>query len=136
MGLLSRIFGSKDVESVKEIESELVELKKESRCDIISFIGLSGRLKGLPLIYQADDENKLKQVTAHLIEFFPALSRLTLGEELEKFNVEFDKKSIFFREITNKVGFFALASKFEHLTEAEDWLKDNYNSIYNIFLVK
>ncbi|MFO8017671.1 MAG: hypothetical protein R6U96_03490 [Promethearchaeia archaeon] len=136
MGLLSKIFGSKEIESVKELEKKLSSVHRNTQCTILSFIGLKGRLKGLPLIYEAKDEKKLKQITAQLIEFFPSLHKLTLGGNVEKFNIEFKKNSLFFKEITNKIGFFAVAEKFEYLNEADEWLSNNFNSIYNIFLVK
>ncbi|MGV9174226.1 MAG: hypothetical protein ACOC44_09860 [Promethearchaeia archaeon] len=136
MGLLSRIFGSKEIESVKELEKNISSLHEDSKCDIISFIGLSSRLKGLPLIYKAKDEEKLKQVTAQLIEFIPAVHKLKLGNEMKKTYLEFDDNSLFFKKITNKIGFFALATQFKDLTAVDEWLNENFNSIYNIFLVK
>ena len=64
MGLFDKIkevFTKSSLESIQDLEKDLQKLQgKAIFSDVVAIIGTGGRLKGLPLIYSAKDENKLK----------------------------------------------------------------------------
>ncbi|MFX1384474.1 MAG: hypothetical protein ACFFBP_18775 [Promethearchaeota archaeon] len=138
MGIITRIkeiFEKKQIEfdSLKELETELVILKKKTNSKIIAIIGSGGRLKGLPLIYDADDENLLKIYTAKINELLIPIRNLADDKELTDFIINYKDSIILFKNIIENIGFLAFTRFSNDIALTQQWLFKNEIFLKKIF---
>jgi hypothetical protein len=122
MGVLSRIFGKKEEKSIQEIESDLGKLKKKTGAEMIAIFGVGGRLKGLPLIYAAENDVSLKQFSARLYEILSPLKNLAPERTLRDIVINYDDSMLFFKQIMKNIGYFALYQDQNSLLSLKQWI--------------
>jgi hypothetical protein len=105
MGILSKKL--KEHKSIQEFEEELNSLQHRIKSKMLALVGIGGRLKGLPIIYVANDDHDLKMFSAQLNEFFEPLKRLLSIRKVKDFTINTAEETLYFEPITDKVGFFA-----------------------------
>ena len=131
MGILTRLFGKKEAEeSFQEIESDLIRLRKKTNAEMIVIFGTGGRLKGLPLIFSADDETDLKKFSARLHELINPVNNLSDERVLRDFVINYEESILFFKQIlTNKISFFALFQDKDNLLVIKQWIYKKEESL-------
>ena len=125
IGILSKLkdaFSSKSVDSLKEIETELSKLQKKINADMIALIGIGGRIKGLPLIYVANDEDQLKKISARLYEILNPLNNLSSEHPFRDFTINYDDSIIFFKPVFSSVGFCANIKDKNDIVGIKQWI--------------
>lgn len=136
IGILSKlkdVFSSKSIDSLKEIEKELSKLKKKINAEMIALIGIGGRIKGLPLIYAANDEDQMKKVSARLIELLNPLHNLSSEHPFRDFIVNYDDSIIFFKPIFSNVGFSANITNKNDIVGLKQWIYKNEQILKDLF---
>ncbi len=73
MGLLSRIFSKKDLETLESTRKQFEALLKKTTSKFISLVGITGKVKGMDIITVADPEagfekNEVRRYHAKLAE--------------------------------------------------------------------
>lgn len=138
MGIISKlkeIFEKKQIEfeSLKELEKELATLRKNTNSMIVAVIGIGGRLKGLPLIYDADDENNLKIYAAKINELILPINNLDHDKVLNDFIINY-KDSIFLcKVITENIGFLGFTRFSNDMELIQQWLLKNMKILTKLF---
>ena len=122
MGILSRIFGEKkEEETIQAIEEDLLKLKGKTKAEMIAIFGVGGRLKGLPLIYAADDDSALKQFSARLYELIGPINFLSEKRSLRDFVVNYEDSILYYKQILINIGFFAIILDKEDILTLKQW---------------
>ena len=124
MGILSRIFGEKkeEEETIQAIEEDLLKLKIKTKAEMIAIFGVGGRLKGLPLIYAADDDPALKQFSARLYELIEPIKFLSENRTLRDFVINYYDSILFYKQILPNIGFFAILRDKEDILTVKEWV--------------
>jgi len=125
IGILSKLkdaFSSKSIDSLKEIETELSKLQKKINSEMIALIGIGGRIKGLPLVYIANDEDQLKKISARLYEILNPLNNLSSEHQFRDFIVNYDDSIIFFKPVFSNVGFVANIKDKDDIVGLKQWI--------------
>ncbi len=124
MGILTRIFGEKkeEEESIQAIEKDLLKLKERVKAEMIAIFGVGGRLKGLPLVYAADDEPALKQFSARLYELIGPIKFLSEQRTLRDFVINYHDSILFYKQILTNIGFFAILLDKEDILTVKQWV--------------
>ena len=122
MGILSRIFGEKkEEETIQAIEEDLLKLKGKTKAEMIAIFGVGGRLKGLPLVYAADDEPALKQFSARLYELIGPIKFLSEQRSLRDFVINYEDSILYYKQILTNFGFFAILLDKEDILTLKQW---------------
>ncbi len=125
MGILTKIFGKKSIESLKEIEEDLNKLKKKTGSEIIAIIGTGGRLKGLPLIYTTNDETDLKRFSARLSELITPLANLSKERIFRDIIINYDDSILFFKQFLKNTSYFAVFDNKDNVLALKQWIYKN-----------
>lgn len=133
MGILSKLFGKKSIDSLKEFEVEIAKLKEKSDCEFVAITGIGGRLKGLPLVYQADDEKTLKRYSARLIEVLNSIKTVTEEKPLDRFVIYYGGNALVFHPLTNDVAFTAITKNMSDLPIMLQWYNKNAPVLIDLF---
>jgi len=138
MGIISKLkelFEKKTIEfeSLKEVEKELAILKKNTNSMIIALIGIGGRLKGLPLVYDANDENILKLYAAKINELINPIKTLANDKILDDFIINFKDSIILCKIITNNIGFLGFTRFSNDIELIQQWLFKNKKMLLKLF---
>ena len=138
MGIISKLkefFEKKPIEfeSLKELEKELVVLKKNTNSMIIALIGIGGRLKGLPLVYDASDENVLKLYAAKINELINPIKTLANDKVLDDFIINFKDSIIICKMITDNIGFLGFTRFSNDIELIQQWLFKNMKMLTKLF---
>jgi len=122
MGILSRIFGGKkSEETIQAIEEEMIKLKNKTNAEMIAIFGVGGRLKGLPLIYVADDEPALKKFAARLFELIGPINFLSDERILRDFVINYADSILFYKQILTNIGYFAIFQDKDATLTLKQW---------------
>ncbi len=134
MGILSRLFGKKEAEqSFKEIEAELIKLQKKINAEMIVIFGTGGRLKGLPLIYSASDENELKRFSARIYELLNPINNLSDKRQFRDFIINYEDSILFFKKILANIGYFAIFQNKDDLLSLKQWVYKKEQTLKELF---
>lgn len=136
MGLLSKlreIFSRKSLDSFKEIESEFVKLKKKSNSEIIALIGISGKPKGLPLVYVSEDEKVLKRYVARIAELVNPLNNITNDKKVKDVIIFYEDRALYFNPFMEDISFFAIYRNRNDLSILRQWINDKSQELKDIF---
>lgn len=134
IGILSRLFGKKEVEQgFQELESELVKLQKKTSAEMIVILGTGGRLKGLPLVYSAMDENDMKRFSARLFELIGPVNNLSDQRIVRDFIINYQDSILFFKPILTNISFFALYQNKDNLLDLKQWVYKKEELMKNLF---
>ena len=112
----------KDHVSIQEFVEALEDLHHRIRSKILALIGLSGRIKGLPIVYVTNNNYDLELLSAKLNEFIDPLKKLFQYEKVKDFTINFEEYSIYFEPITDNVGFFGIISNGNNIFEIKHLL--------------
>lgn len=124
---------STSIESVKELENELMELQSKFKSGFVSVIGYGGRLKGLPLIYQADNKDQIKKVSAKFVNALESMEGLLGRQSVENLNVRFTENIVHFRKVNNEIGIIALIEYGKDIDRIKEWIGDNLSKVKKLF---
>jgi len=128
MGIFSKVkelFDKKPVDSLKQLEESLTKLQLKNRYEILALIGTGGRLKGLPLVYAAEDENSLKIFTARMTELLKMIENLSKERILRDFIINFNDSIIFFKPIIKDISFMAIINENDDIIEIKQFIYKN-----------
>ena len=132
MGILSKLRG-KSIESLKEIETELAKLQKKINAEMIALIGIGGRIKGLPLIYAANDEDLMKKLTARLYEILNPLQNLSSEHPFRDIIINYDDSMVFFKPVFSNVGFLANIKNKNDIVGLKQWIYKHEQVLKELF---
>ncbi len=135
MGLFSRLkefFSGKLIETLKEFEPEMQKLQKKSNSEIIALIGTHGRLKGLPILYSANNESVIRRYTAQVTEILGPLTKISEEETIRDVTIRYYGSTLFYKPILENVSFFALASYKTDVSILEQWVNSNIVALREI----
>ena len=121
------------IESLKELEKELTELQSKFKSGFVTIIGFSGRMKGLPLIYQTEEEKTIKKITANLVNSLESMRDILSHQSIEHFNIHWTENIIYFRKITKNIGILALLEYGKDINRLKEWVSDNLTKIGHLF---
>lgn len=133
MGILSRLFGKKTYDSVKEFDEELTKFQQKNASEMMALVGTGGRLKGLPLVYSTENETDLKKYAARLIELIAPIKVITEGKSIERFTLIFDEKLLYFKPITQEVCFFAVLPNSSNMLSIQSWVNKKAKVLQELF---
>jgi hypothetical protein len=134
MGILTKLFGKKETEEgFQAIESELVKLQKKINAEMIVIFGTGGRLKGLPLIYTASDENDLKRFSARLYELMAPINILSDKRRVRDFIINYEDSILFFKQILGNIGYFALFQNKDDILLLKQWVYKKEQTLKELF---
>ncbi|TXT63416.1 MAG: hypothetical protein BAJALOKI1v1_730014 [Promethearchaeota archaeon] len=130
---LKEYFGQTPIESLKELEKELMELQNKFKSGFVSIIGYSGRMKGLPLIYQSDEEKRIKRITANLVNSLESMKEILSHQTIENVNIHWTENILYFRKITKEIGIISLLQYGKDINKLKDWVGENLSKIEPLF---
>ena len=136
LGLLSKlkeIFSRKSLESFKEIEAEFEKLKKKSSSEIIALIGISGKPKGLPLVYIADDEKMLKQYAARVTELVNPLKNISNEKKIKDVVICYEDSALLLNPIMDDISFFAKIKNRNDISILRQWINNKSQELIDVF---
>ncbi|MHA1150358.1 MAG: hypothetical protein ACTSR8_19190 [Promethearchaeota archaeon] len=134
MGVLSKLFGKKETEEgFKQIESELSKLAKKTDSEMIGIFGTGGRLKGLPLIYIAEDENQLKRISAQLNEIINPINLIEEDQMVLDVVISYPNYLLYFKEIMKNISYFALLKDRNEILTHKQWVYKNIELMKDLF---
>ena len=119
-----------------EIEEELNKVKEKFDAQFISFIGVSGNINGLNLIFVAEenfDARLFAGIFAELYQKIELVNKEFFNEEIGLSYINFLEKSLFFGPITETVVFAGVLSNEKSVKNISDWLEKNRTRIKPIF---
>jgi hypothetical protein len=96
-------------------------------------IGYGGRLKGLPLIYQADNKDQIKKVTAKFVNALGSMEGILGRQSVENLNVRFTENIVHFRKVNNEIGIIALIEYGNDIDRIKEWIGDNLSKVKRLF---
>ena len=132
MGILSRIFGKKSIESLKEFEEELNKFREKNDSEMLALIGTGGRLKGLALVHSSKDEDLMKKYAARVNELMDPLNLVTQGKKVEELSLKFDGNHLIFKPITEDISFFAITQEESDISSIVEWIEDKRSDLENL----
>ena len=132
-GFFSRLKTKNSIESLEEFEKELKKLSEKINAEILALIGTGGRLKGLPLIYFAKEEEDLKKVSANLVELLNPLNKVSDNRVFRDITISFDDDLIFFKPILKNVGFFGVFYKKDDVVLLKQLIYKNEQLLKELF---
>ena len=132
-GFFSRLKTKNAIESLEEFEKELKKLSEKINAEILALIGTGGRLKGLPLIYFAKEEEDLKKISANLVELLNPLNKVSDNRIFRDITISFDDDLIFFKPILKNVGFFAVFYKKDDVILLKQLIYNNEQLLKELF---
>ncbi len=138
MGILSKLFGKKSIETLKEFDAELTKFQKKIGYEMIALIGTAGRLKGLPLIYAyaAEDDTSLKKYSARLNEIINPINVITEGRKVDELSLLFEGNILILKPITPEIAFFAITQITSDITSIQQWIDKRISILEKIFQEK
>lgn len=130
---IKNIFGKTSIESLKQLEKEIVDLQNKLDSGFVTIIGYGGKLKGLPLIYKKDDEKRIKRFAAKVIQSINSLDSILESQNLENFNIHYTENILHFRKINNEIGILAFMNYGSDINKLKDWIGDNLTKVRSLF---
>jgi len=124
---------STSIENLKELESELLELQEQFKSGFIAVIGFGGRVKGLPLIYQAKNKEEVKKMAAKFVNSLSTMDGLLGRQSIENLNIRFTENILYFRKVNNEIGIIALIEYGKDIDRIRDWIGDNLSKVKILF---
>jgi hypothetical protein len=138
MGIFSKVkelFDKKPIDSLKKLEEALTKLQLKKRYEILALIGTGGRLKGLPLVYAAEDENSLKIFTARITELLKMIENLSEERILRDFIINFNDSILFFKPIIKDISFMAIINENDDIIAIKQFIY-KYEQLFQELLHK
>ena len=132
-GFFSRLKNKNSIDSLEEFEKELKKVSEKINAEILALIGTGGRLKGLPLIYFAKEEEDLKKVSANLVELLNPLNKVSDNRVFRDITISFDDDLIFFKPILKNVGFFGVFYKKDDVVLLKQLIYKNEQLLKELF---
>ncbi|MFX0070136.1 MAG: hypothetical protein ACFFAO_03510 [Candidatus Hermodarchaeota archaeon] len=131
---LKETHGKKPIESLKNLEDELIKLQNRIKSEFIAIIGTGGRLKGLPLIYTTDDENILKSFSARIIEILKTIENLSTERNFRDLTINFEDTSILFlKPIMKDISFLAIFFDKDDIMVLKQFIYNNERILKELF---
>jgi len=132
-GFFSRLKNKNSIDSLEEFEKELKKVSEKINAEILALIGTGGRLKGLPLIYFAKEEEDLKKISANLVEVLNPLNKVSDNRIFRDITISFDDDLIFFKPILKNVGFFGVFYKKDDVVLLKQLIYKNEQLLKELF---
>ncbi|MBD3214762.1 MAG: hypothetical protein GF311_19280 [Candidatus Lokiarchaeota archaeon] len=130
---IKNIFGKTSIESLKELETEIINLQDRFHNGWVIIFGYGGRLKGLPLIFKAEDEKKIKRFAAKIIESISALNSVIESQDLENFNIHYTENILHFRKVNKEIGILGYLPYGSDINKLKEWIGDNLTKVKKLF---
>ncbi|TXT64569.1 MAG: hypothetical protein BAJALOKI3v1_190009 [Promethearchaeota archaeon] len=130
---IKNIFGKTSIESLKELETEIINLQDKLNNGWVTIFGYGGRLKGLPLIYKVEDEKKIKRFSAKIIESISALNSVIESQDLENFNIHYTENILHFRKVNKEIGIMGYLGYGSDINKLKEWIGDNLTKVKKLF---
>jgi len=137
MGILTKLkelFEKKPIiETLRQLEEEFAKIQNKNKYDMIALIGTGGRLKGLPLVYAAEDEDSLKILTARLSELLKTIQNLSSGDNVRDIVINYDDSILFFKPIMTNISFFAIVRDNNDILILKQFIYTNEDLLKELF---
>lgn len=136
MGIFNKVkelFEKKPIESLQQLEEELIKIQNKNKYEIIALIGTGGRLKGLPLIYATEDEDSLKIFTARLSELLKMVRNLSKEEIFRDIVINYNDSILFFKPIMTNISFFAIVRENNDILILKQFIYNNEKLLRELF---
>lgn len=136
MGILTKVkelFEKKPIETLRQLEEELAKIQSKNKYEIIALIGTGGRLKGLPLVYAAEDENSLKILSARLSELLKIIQNLSEEDILRDIVINYDDTILFFKPIMANISFFAVVRENDDILILKQFIYKHEDILKELF---
>ena len=132
-GFFSRLKTKSSIDTLEEFEVELKKMSEKINAEILALIGIGGRLKGLPLVYFAKEEEDLKKISANLVELLNPLNKISDNRTYRDITISFDDDLIFFKPILKNVGFLAIFYKKDDVMLLKQLIYKNEQLLKELF---
>lgn len=137
MGIFDKIkdlFAKSSLESIQDLEKEIKLLQgKAIFSEIAAIVGIGGRLKGLPLIYSAKQEDKFKILVARISELINPIKNLVNQNELLEIDLMYKGLYIIYVSIKENIGFLGVSPMMDDIIVFREWNKKNSKILTNLF---
>jgi len=133
LGILSKFFGKKPAETIRELELEIEKLKIKSNSELISLVGTDGKLRGLPLIYSANNEAILKKYCARLGEIFRPIENIVDEKIIQDVIINYKDFFLVFKPILRDIGILAIITNKSYISSILQWVDKNNNILKALF---
>ncbi|TFG00581.1 MAG: hypothetical protein EU541_01855 [Promethearchaeota archaeon] len=124
---------STSIENLKELEKELMELQNQFKSGFIAVFGFGGRVKGLPLIYKAENKDRIKKISAKFVNTLNSVDNLLSTQSVENLNIRFTENIIHYRRVNNEIGIIALIEYGRDIDKVKDWIGDHLSNVKALF---
>ena len=124
------------IEDVKQLESELKKIKDKTDASILTFLGVSDNIKGLNLIYVAEETFNSKLFAGTFAEFYQKIDDIRkefLNDDLQSGEVRSFGKNLLIYPISNTVVFLCIIPSGKHKKVIDDWYVKNQLRLKDIF---
>ncbi len=129
---------NKEIKDIKELEEEFKKLQQKSHAELITFLGIREKIKGLNLVYYTDDlidHKLLAGVFAELFQNIQLLKNEFLKSALDVSIIQSQEKSLIFAPITDSVVFLSILPNNKHNKTIQDWFSSRKQYLKNIFTI-
>jgi hypothetical protein len=139
MGILTKVkelfekTEKKPIETLRQLEEELAKILIKNKFEMIALIGTGGRLKGLPLVYAADDEGSLKILSARLSELLKTIQNLSEEDILRDIIINYNDSVLFFKPIMTNISFFAIVRENNDILILKQFIYKNEDILKELF---
>ena len=137
MGIFDKIkdvFSSSSIESIQDYEKTIQKLHSMAMfSEIVAIIGTGGRLKGLPLIYSANNEDIFKKMVAQVSELVNIAEALDEQKQLVEVNLKYEGLYLILIPIKENIGFLGVSPTPNDMKVFREWMKKNLKTIVNLF---
>ncbi|MHA1312019.1 MAG: hypothetical protein ACTSWR_07085 [Candidatus Helarchaeota archaeon] len=136
MGLISRLkefFTGKPIETFQELEKDMNKLYKKCNCSLIAFVGVASKIKGLPLIYSADNENNVRLFSAKLPLIINPLKNFQETKPIDSIKINYNNEFIYLKPILDNIAFIAMYNQKSDFLTINQWLDNNFSILLNLF---
>ena len=118
-------------DSLQEFKNELIKLQHKIKAKMLALVGLSGRIKGLPIVYATTNgyDHDLRLFSAQLNEFIEPLNKLLSYKEVKDFMINTKEETLYFKPIIENVGFFANLANDNNIFEIKHLLSKNRDKL-------
>ncbi|MEJ2250629.1 MAG: hypothetical protein P8Y70_16085 [Candidatus Lokiarchaeota archaeon] len=133
---IKNYFKQDDIESIEKLEEELEELKENSGAQLISFIGVDDKIKGIDLIHFTDDSIDTRFLAGIFANFYHNLKIIKhkiLKSSLIPNVIETKGKILFFYPITPIVVTVCILPNSDSISKLSKWILKNEARLQQYF---
>ncbi|MBD3227824.1 MAG: hypothetical protein GF329_06515 [Candidatus Lokiarchaeota archaeon] len=132
MGLWSKlkeIFAGKSVETFQGLEEDLKKLFRKCNLRLVALVGTTSKIKGLPLIYAAENEDEIRVFSAKLINLIEPIKDLSDGKKIKNARITYEDQIIYTEPILENISFLAIYKQKNDIYNIKQWINNNKSNL-------